>query len=272
MKRNVFFISDGTGLTAETLGKSLMMQFEEVHFTTKTLPYINTMKKAKEVIEEINQTFEKNNTRPLVFTTLLNPEIRECITECDGKVLDLFQAFLKPIETELDVECSYAIGRFHSVIDLETYQARMNAIHYALMNDDGLGVHNYDKADVIVIGVSRSGKTPTCLYLALQFGTLAANYPLTDDGEHTLRLPESLKAHKGKLFGLTIQSERLHAIRNERRPNSNYSSMDQCRFEVKEVEMIFEHENIPYLDTTSSSIEEISTKLLAITNIRRRVF
>lgn len=269
--RYVFFISDGTGITAETLGNSLISQFEDVQFQNTSIPYVKDVAKAEQAAAQISQTAKQHNTRPIVFTTLVNPELRDIISKTPCKCMDLFKTFLVPLEEELGEKSSYTIGRYHSIANIGAYKTRIDAVNFALANDDGIGIKNYHKADIILIGVSRSGKTPTCLYLALQFGTKAANYPFTEEDMQHLALPTFLKEYRKKLFGLLIEPQHLHSIRKERRPNSQYASLNQCRIEINELKTLFAREKIPYVDTTTRSIEEISTKILAVTGIERRL-
>lgn len=270
MKRYVFMISDGTGITAENLGNSLITQFESIEFEKLTLPYIDTVEKANAAVERINNRYEESGIKPLIFMTLINSEIAKTINQAKAHVFDLFNTFLGPLEKELQAKSSYTVGRTHGVANLQTYSNRIEAVDYALAHDDGVKTRGYDKADIILIGVSRCGKTPSCLYMALHFGVLAANYPFTDDDLTYFCLPEVLKPYKSKLFGLTIDPERLQHIRTERRPNSQYASLEQCRLEVSEVEEMYKRENIPYLNSTRFSIEEIATKLLATAGIKRK--
>jgi regulator of PEP synthase PpsR (kinase-PPPase family) len=271
MKRCVFILSDGTGLTAESLGNSLLSQFEGLTIDKQVFPYIDSIEKAQNIVEQISQCFQETGLKPLVFMTLIDAQISACIKNADACIVDLFSTFLAPLEDELQVKSSYRVGRTHGVADIKTYTNRIDAVNYSLDHDDGLKLTGYAHADIILIGVSRSGKTPCCLYMALQFGILAANYPFTDDDLAQFRLPESLRPFKSKLFGLTIDPARLHDIRSERRPNSRYASMEQCRLEVGEVESMYRHENIPYLNSTRFSIEEIVTKILAEAGIKRRL-
>lgn len=271
MKRTVFFISDGTGITAENLGHSLLTQFEHVRFEIITLPYINTIEKAEMARNQINEFHATTHQLPIVFATILNPEIQHVLANSDGLYLDFFGTFLGPLEAELKVKSSLEVGRMHGVVDDKVYMTRINAINFTLGHDDGVNPQTYKNADIILVGVSRSGKTPTCLYLALQYGIFAANYPITEEDLISKELPKMLLPIKGKLFGLTIDPERLQLIRGERRPNSSYASIEQCRKEVKEVEKLFHQESIPYLNATTRSIEEISTTILANKGIRRRI-
>jgi regulator of PEP synthase PpsR (kinase-PPPase family) len=271
MKRSVFFISDGTGITVENLGQSLLTQFEGLEFEKITLPYINTPQKGMEALERINAVAAQASQPPIVFSTLVNMEISGIVATCNGLFLDFFKTFLVPLEKELQTKSSHHVGRMHSMANYDTYMSRINAVNYTLSHDDGVSTKHYDEADIIIIGVSRCGKTPTCLYLALQFGIFAANYPFTEEDISHLELPPSLAAHREKLFGLTIEGQRLQAIRHERRPNSRYASLAQCQLEIKQVEKLFQTEKIPYLNSTFHSIEEIATTVLAMRGIKRRL-
>lgn len=270
MTRNVFMISDGTGITAENLGNSLITQFEGIQFDKLTIPYIDTVAKAEAAVERINDCYYETGIKPLIFMTLINPEIVHTINQAKAHVFDLFNTFLGPLEKELQAKSSYTVGKTHGVANLQSYSHRIEAVDYALAHDDGIKIRGYDKADIVLIGVSRCGKTPSCLYMALHFGVLAANYPFTDEDLTYFNLPDALRPYKSKLFGLSIDPERLQDIRTERRPNSRYASAEQCRLEVAEVEAMYKKENIPYINSTRFSIEEIATKILAIAGIKRK--
>jgi regulator of PEP synthase PpsR (kinase-PPPase family) len=261
-KRTVFFVSDQTGVTAETMGHSLLTQFDGLDFRPVTLPFISTVDKAEEAVMKINAVALEDGARPVVFSTLVNDDVRTVVRQADCLYLDFFDAFLGPMEQELGQVSSHALGRAHGVTDLAAYTARINATNFALANDDGTHTREYDRADVILIGVSRSGKTPTCLYLALQYGAYAANYPLVDDDLDSRQLPAVVAPYRDKLFGLTIEPERLHQIREERRPGSRYASIAQCTYELRAAEQLFERFGVPYLDTTDCSIEEIASRVL----------
>lgn len=263
-------ISDGTGITAENLASSLMTQFGNIQFEKHTIPYVDTLKKAKEAVSQINQYFDETKIRPLVFMTLINNESAKAISESNACVFDMLNTFLVPMEEELKTKSSYTVGKTHGVTNNQRYTNRIEAVDFALAHDDGIKIKGYEKADIILIGVSRCGKTPSCIYMALHFGVLAANYPFTDEDLSTCKLPEILRPYKHKLFGLTIDAERLQQIRTERRPNSQYASAEQCRLEVNEVEAMYRRENIPYLNSTRFSIEEIATKILSMVGFKRK--
>lgn len=270
-ERTVFFLSDQTGVTAETLGHSLITQFDSHDYRQVTLPFIDSEDKAREAVQKIDKAGSQDAFRPIVFSTLVHPELRRIVKEAKGLHLDIFDVFLQPLEAELEQTPAHISGRAHGMSDINAYMKRIEATNFALANDDGGVSRNYEMADVILIGVSRSGKTPTCLYLALQYGVYAANYPLTEDDFESGKLPDFLKQHIGKLFGLTIAPNRLRQIRKERRPLGRYASAQQVRYELRESEKIFKKYGIPYVDTTEFSIEEISSRILDSTGVDRRV-
>jgi regulator of PEP synthase PpsR (kinase-PPPase family) len=271
VERVVFFVSDQTGVTAETLGHSLITQFAGQQFRQITLPFIDSEDKAKETVRTIDELASGDAPTPIVFSSVVQPELREIVKSSAGLHIDIFDAFLEPLAAELGERPEFAPGRAHGMSNIEAYMQRIEATNFAMANDDGGVSRNYDAADVILIGVSRSGKTPTCLYLALQYGVFAANYPLTDDELESGELPEFLMQQKAKLFGLTIAPDRLQQIRKERRPLGRYSTAQQVRFELREADKIFRRYGIPNVDTTRFSIEEISSRILDSTGVERRV-
>jgi regulator of PEP synthase PpsR (kinase-PPPase family) len=270
-RRTVFFVSDQTGVTAETMGHSLLTQFEGLEFRQVTLPFIATVDKAEEAARKINATGLADGRRPIVFSTLVKDEVRRIVKRSNGLFLDFFDAFLTPLESELGVKSSEREGRAHGIADQIVYGARIDATNFALAADDGSVVADYGRADVILTGVSRSGKTPTCIYMAMQYGIFAANYPLTDDDFENKRLPAMLKDYTSKLFGLTIAPNRLQQIRNERRPGSRYASLAQCEYEVRCAEALFQRFGVPHLNTTECSIEEIASRVIDRMGIERRL-
>ncbi|ONG39778.1 phosphoenolpyruvate synthase regulatory protein [Alkanindiges hydrocarboniclasticus] len=271
VRRSVFFVSDGTAITAETLGHSLLAQFPTVDFEIHIIPYVDSEERAMDVVQEINKCAIRDGAPPLVFDTLVDPLVRDIINTASAINLDVFEGLISKIETELNVKASPQVGNAHSSVDSENYKSRIDAVHYALDNDDGAKTRHYDMADLILIGVSRSGKTPTSIYLALQFGIRVANYPITEEDLDDNRLPKVLKEHKKKLFGLMIEPERLVAIRSERKANSRYASFQQCQMELRAIQGIYISEGIPYLNVSEMSIEEISTRILQTTGLKRRI-
>jgi len=270
-QRTVFIVSDRTAVTAEALGHSLLTQFDGVKFKQITVPFVDTVDKATEVAAKINYIAKMESQRPIVIASLVQDDVREQLLNCDGLVLDFFEAFLGPLEVELDIKCSHTLGRAHGMSDVKRYDLRIEATNFALSSDDGHGLQYYRDADLILMGVSRSGKTPTCLYLALQYGIFAANYPLAEEDLESGRLPQSVMPHRAKVYGLTISPERLRQIRMERRAMGRYATPQQVSFELRAAENLFQRFAIPYIDTTSSSIEEIASRILNETGLERRV-
>lgn len=270
--RTAFFVSDRTGITAEMLGHSLLTQFEHVSFTEITLPFVDSAEKARDTARQIDQTAATDGSRPLVFSTLVDKDLSGIIQGANGFYIDCFQVFISPMETELGVKSSHTVGRSHSVRNNNSYFNRIEAVNFALSHDDGQTTKELDEADVILVGVSRCGKTPTCLYMALQFGIRAANYPLIPEDFEAKKLPSALKDHRKKMFGLTIRADRLQRIRHERRPGSTYSSMENCEYEIREAEIMMRAEGISILDTSTKSIEELATTILQKANLHRHVY
>jgi [pyruvate, water dikinase]-phosphate phosphotransferase / [pyruvate, water dikinase] kinase len=261
-QRTVFFVSDGTGITAETFGNAILAQFD---FKTRhvRLPFIDTIDKAHQAVRQINHTGELEGSKPIVFTTLVNMEVLQVIrANCQGMLLDMFGMFVHPLEQELGIKSHHRVGRFSDVSKSKEYHDRIEAINFSLAHDDGQSHKDLEGSDVILVGVSRSGKTPTSLYLAMQHGLKAANYPLIPEDFERRQLPPALAPYRQKIFGLTIQPERLSEIRSERRPNSRYASLDNCRMEVSEAEAMMRRSGIRWLSTTTKSIEEIATTIL----------
>ncbi len=271
MKRTAFFVSDGTGITAEALGQSLLAQFEKIDFQKITVPYIDTVEKARSLVLRIDRAADSDDGKPIIFDTIVNSDVRAELRRSRGYMIDIFGTFLEPLEQELGSKSTYTVGKSHSIGAKASYNRRIDAMNFALENDDGARTRYYSNADIILVGVSRSGKTPTCIYLALQYGIKAANFPLTEDDILDQRLPEALRAHREKIFGLTIDPERLSIIRNERKPNSRYSSIKQCNYEVEEVELMYKRERISYVNSTDYSVEEISTRIMMATGIERKI-
>ncbi|OWT65480.1 posphoenolpyruvate synthetase regulatory kinase/phosphorylase PpsR [Candidimonas nitroreducens] len=272
MQRTVFIVSDSTGITAETFSHSVLSQFEQFEFEQIRMPFIDSAQKASEAAQRINRCAQEQNQTPLVFSTLVDPEIALVIRQANCTFLDLFGTFVQHIETALGVKPSHSIGRSHMGGLSKQYHNRIEAINFSLAHDDGQFVHGLEQADVILVGVSRCGKTPTSLYLAMQYAIKAANFPLIPEDFDRGSLPATLAPFRRKLFGLSIQPTRLAEVRNERRPNSQYASLKQCRHEVASAERLMRMEGIPWLSTTTKSIEEISTKVLEEVGLNRRAY
>ena len=259
--RIVFIVSDGTGITADNFSQSILAQFE-ASFKRFRIPFVDSVDKAHDAVSNINQSHQQYGVQPIVFTTLVNPELNAIVTKANGLILDMFQTFVAPLETALGMKSTHAMNRLHHNADTEAYKNRIEAINYSLAHDDGQSNQNLAEADVILVGISRVGKTPTSLYLAMQYGLKAANYPLIPEDFERGQLPKDLIPHRQKIFGLMIDAERLSEIRNERRPGSNYAKLENCRYEINEATAMMKKQSIPWVLTTSKSIEEIATTVL----------
>ena len=269
--RPVFYVSDGTGITAETIGHSLLTQFSGFRFQTDRLPFVDTPDRAREAAIRIRAAGDAAGTRPIVVTSCVDISLTALVAESGALMLDVFAPFIEPLERELGEARQQRVGQAHGIVDFESYHRRINAMNYALTHDDGISM-DYAEADLILVGVSRAGKTPTCVYLALHHGIRAANYPLTPEDLEEERLPVKLRQHRSKLFGLTIDPQRLHQIRQERRANSRYAQLDTCKREVAQAEAMLRREGIEMLSTTHASIEEISSRVLEYLGINREMF
>lgn len=260
--RKVFFISDRTGLSAEQYGKTLLAQFPKQQYQTSTCSFVDTNEKACIVSKKIKDAYRTSGIQPIVFSTLVEEDGQRILKATDACIINLFNAFLEPLEEAFGVSSSHLQGKFQAnsgASNIISYNKRLDAIDYSLSHDDGVRHDQYDEADVILVGVSRCGKTPTSLYLAMNFSLKVSNYPLTEDDFDKNTLPDFLLKHKHKLVALTIKVAPLSKIRRARRPNSAYSSLMVCEREVKISEVMFEHAKIPVFETTETSIEEIAS-------------
>lgn len=270
--RAVFFVSNSTGITVETLGRSLLYQFSSTEFESHSLRFIDSVEKTNEAVQTINEVAIETGFRPIILSTLVKPELRKILSTAQGLYLDVFDSFVSPIEKEVGYKALLGMGRAHGIINDEYYTHRIDAVNYSLKTDDGIGAKAYAQADVILVGASRTGKTPTSLYLSMHYGLKAANYPIVDEELESYFLPKSLQTHKNILFGLLVTPERLQSIRTKRRANSQYSSLSQCQYEMRQTEALFQQENIPYFDVSSMSIEEVSSNIMNMLNIEPRTF
>ncbi|MBY8315343.1 posphoenolpyruvate synthetase regulatory kinase/phosphorylase PpsR [Vibrio fluvialis] len=270
--RDVFYVSDGTAITCETLGHVVLGQFSFVP-NEKTFPFVETDDKLSDLIKQIEHSFQRNGVRPLVFFSIVIPEFRTCLLNAPAHCYDVLESIVQRVKDDIQMEPTPKLQRSRSVgKDSNTYFDRIAAIEYTLAHDDGISTKGLDQADVILLGVSRSGKTPTSLYMAMQFGLRVVNYPFIADDIRALKLLPEFEIHRHKLFGLTIDPERLTEIRENRLSGSDYASTEQCQTELATVEALFRREAIPYINTSSLSVEEISTRILEKAGLKRRLF
>ena len=263
-RRPVFIVSDGTAITAETLAHSVLTQFPDLTYEQQRIPFVDSIEKAEHTAEKINAVMERTGVRPLVFSTFVDPVISRTFLQANhGFQIELFRSFVGPLERELGMKSEHTVGATHKIKNEERYKQRIEAIDYTLTHDDGQTNRGLDQAEVILVGVSRSGKTPTSLYLAMQFGLKVANYPLIPEDFDRGELPEALRPLKHKIFGLSIKPERLSEIRNERRPGSRYASIENCRDEILAAETLMSDNGIHWLNSTTKSIEEIAATIVS---------
>ncbi len=269
--RSVFFVSDGTAITAETLGSALLVSFPGVQLERHTIPFVDSAEAAAEAVATIAAA--TSDVAPLVFSTIRDLAVRQVIAAAPAIVIDLLGGHLREVEAALGMSAQPGRGTVHSLGDLDRYHDRMWAIEYAIEHDDGQSLRALDRAQVILIAPSRCGKTPTSMYLALQHGIVVANYPLTDDdlpegGLPSDDLPRPLRPYADRLFGLTANPQRLAQVRAARRPGSTYSSLAQCSREVRWADDLYRRHGVPFLDSTDRSVEEMAAVIL--TSMRRR--
>jgi len=270
-KRTAFFISDGTGLTVEAIGHSLLAQFQDQQVEQVTLPYIDSTEKVQQALQRIEKVAKESGLQPIIITSIVSDQIRDQLHQSPALMLDVFENYLTPLANLFGRDPAQTVNVSHGIADNRRYSERIDAVHFAIDNDDGRRISEFEQADVILLGVSRSGKTPTCLYLALQFGLRAANYPITEEDMDSTTLPKILRPYRRKLFGLTIDPKRLMQIRQERRANSRYASKEQCEFEVRQVEQMLRRAQVPFLNATQLSVEELATRLMSQAGIERRI-
>lgn len=267
VKRHAYFVSDSTGVTAETLGNALLANFPTIGFMRHTIPFVDTVEGARDVVRDIHRA-SPDGSLPIVFTTVKASDVRAVIAGSNAVIIDLLAGHLVELEQALGTTASAQLGQFHGVGDLESYFARMRAVEYAIEHDDGQSRRALDQADVVLIAPSRCGKTPTTMYLALQYGILVANYPLTDDDFPTDGLPRSVARYAKRCFGLTTTPLRLSQVRHERRPNSRYASLEQCTLELRRAEDLYRRNRIPFLNSSTKSVEEMSAVIMQTMHLR----
>ncbi|EKA5858623.1 kinase/pyrophosphorylase [Vibrio alginolyticus] len=270
--RDVFYVSDGTAITCETLGHVVLGQFPFIP-NEKTFPFVESQDKATDVVKEIETSYQRNGVKPLVFFSIVVPEVREMLLEAPAYSYDVLESIVQKVQDDIQMAPKPKLQRSRSVgKDSDTYFDRIAAIEYTLAHDDGITLKGLEQADIILLGVSRSGKTPTSLYMAMQFGLRVVNYPFIAEDVKMMRLLSEFEIHRHKLFGLTIDPERLTEIRENRLSGSDYASTEQCKLELDTVEALFRREAIPYINTSSLSVEEITTRILEKAGMKRRLF
>jgi regulator of PEP synthase PpsR (kinase-PPPase family) len=257
----VFFLSDSTGITAETMGNALLIQFPSVRFERRLIPFISTVEEARRVVAILDAAAAGPVT-PLAFSTTALEEVRQELLRTKCPLVDFFDLHMERVESILGVKGIRVAARLHGMGDVQRYNARMAAVEYAIEHDDGQSMRALDKADVILLAPSRCGKTPTTMYLALQHGIFVANYPLVEEDFEIAELPRPVRELRDRCFGMTTNPARLSQIRNARRPNSRYASLEQCSYELRQAEAMYRNHHLPVINSSAKSVEEMSTVIL----------
>lgn len=261
----VFFLSDSTGISAETMGNALLIQFPDLRFERRLIPFISTVEEARRVVAVLDEAMSGPVT-PLAFSTTAVTEIRDELHKTTCPLIDFFDLHMSRVESILGTQGLRVAARLHGVGDTKRYNARMAAVEYAIEHDDGQSLRALDKADVILVAPSRCGKTPTTMYLALQHGVFVANYPLVEEDFDDDDLPRPIRGLRDRCFGITTNPARLSQVRQERRPNSRYASLEQCAYELRHAEALFRSHRIPMINSATKSVEEMSTVILQTRN------
>jgi len=261
----VFFLSDSTGISAETMGNALLIQFPDLRFERRLIPFISSVEEARRVVAILDAAAD-GAVAPLAFSTTAVEEVRQELLRTKCPLIDFFGMHMDSVESILGAKGIRVAARLHGMGDVKRYNARMAAVEYAIEHDDGQSMRALDKADVILVAPSRCGKTPTTMYLALQHGIFVANYPLVDEDFESAELPRPVRGLRNRCFGLTTTPARLSQVRNERRPNSRYASFEQCSYELREAEAMYRNHRLPVINSSTKSVEEMSTVILQTLN------
>lgn len=263
----VFFLSDSTGISAETMGNALLIQFPQLRFERRLIPFITTPEEARRVVEVLDEAADGPVT-PIAFTTAATDEIRQVLNTTRCPMIDFFELHISRVESIFGTPAARVAAQLHGVGDVKRYNARMAAIEYSIEHDDGQSVRAMDKADLVLIAPSRCGKTPTTMYLALQHGLFVANYPLVEEDLQSNDLPAPVKHLRERCIGLIATPARLCEVRQQRRPNSRYASLEKCTDELRQAKAMYAINGIPVIDSTTKSVEEMSTLIIQTLSAR----
>lgn len=256
--KDVYFVSGNTGILAKDMGKALLCQFPEVSFNEELIPFIRTESQARKALERILQ--QSAGRYPIIFSTLFSKSLNNIFDTPEVEFLNICDHFLERLEEILEVKPIREAGTARALDD-NAMTRRVNAIHYSIAHDDGTATKDYDEADLIIVGVSRSGKTPVSVYLATQMGLKTANFPLVDDNLGTCRLPPEIIRNKNRVVGLSTTPDMLHSFREKRYQGSTYAKIATCATELKQSDQIFLKYQIPVVFSDGRSIEETATQV-----------
>jgi len=262
--KDVYYISGSTALLAEDMGQALLCQFQEISFHEEKIPFIKTKEDAEKALEHIRE--QSGGRRPLIFCTIMDQQIRRILDSPEVEFFDVFGSILDRLETCLETKALRVPGYSRTIDDM-TLAKRVEAIHFSIEHDDGTRTREYDEAEVILVGVSRSGKTPVSVYLATHMGIKSANFPLTAEHLDSYELPHEIIRNRKKVVGLTTSPQLLHKIREQRYSGSNYAKVSTCASELSQAKQIYMKYNIPVVETDGKSIEETSVQVTQLVDI-----
>ena len=264
---HVHLVSDATGETLNSIAKAALAQFEGQYVEEHSYALIRSAKQLDRAMQNI--TTQKG----LVFFTLVNPELRkELVARCaaaDLPCLDVMEGPISMMRQYLGAAETHRPGAQHEVD--QRYLQRIEALNFTIQHDDGQALDSIDGAQVILVGASRTSKTPTCIYLAIR-GVRAANVPLVPG----IALPSALLATKTPLIvGLWASPDRLVQVRRNRLNtmgevrDTNYVDVDSVRNEVSATRRLFEQNDWPVIDISRRSVEETAAAVINLLNERR---
>ncbi len=261
--KDVYYISDSTAILAEDLGRALLCQFPGISFNEEKIPFVRSPEQAQAALQKI---LERSGGRfPLLFCTIIDRNIREIFDSPEVEYFDILNGFLGQLEHSLEATPLREPGFSRRGKDIAK---RVEAIHYTLEHDDGTRTREYHQADIILVGVSRSGKTPVSVYLATHFGLKAANFPLTSEQLDNYVLPVDIIRNRQRALGLTSSPKHLHKIREKRYKGSSYASLSTCSRELQQARQLFSQHQIRVLETEGKSIEELAVQAIQLTGIK----
>ena len=265
--KDVYYVSGSTAILAEDMGKALLAQFHGIRFREEKIPFIHTPDDAKKALAHILR--QSDGTQPLLFCTIMDQATRDVFNCPQVQFFDIFLNTLEALEKALESKALREPG-YSRHFTISKMDKRVDAIHFSLEHDDGTRTAEYDEAEIILIGVSRSGKTPVSIYLATHMELKAANFPLTSDHLEHYELPKDIVRNRKRVVGLTSSPQYLHNIREKRYAGSSYASLANCTRELQQAKQLFMRHNIKILNVEGRSIEEIAVQAIQAIGLAKK--
>jgi len=265
--QDVYYVSGSTAILAEDMGKALLAQFQGILFREEKIPFIHTPEDAHKALEHILQQSEGNP--PLVFCTIMDQATRDVFNCPQVRFFDIFLNTLELLEQALGTPALREPG-YSRHFTLSRMNKRVDAIHFSLEHDDGTRPAEYDEAEIILVGVSRSGKTPASIYLATHMELKSANFPLTEDHLHQHELPKEIVRNRKRAVGLTCSPQYLHTIREKRYAGSTYASLATCTRELQQANRLYIRHNLKVINVEGRSIEEIAVQAIQAIGLNKK--